>query len=148
MYVLFIRVLVLIVLMVLSFSVRSINAENPPGVIIDYWPAETKKYIGDPSIVILPDGSYVASHDGFGPRHRAYCTYLFGSQDSGKTWQPVGIVRGQSVSTLFVHNGSLFMIGVGGDSNGQFIGIRKSNDGGRTWTIPKNGDVGRLLISK
>ncbi len=37
-----------------------------PGVVIDHSPARTGQYIGSPSIAILPDGSYVASHDLFG----------------------------------------------------------------------------------
>ena len=37
------------------------------GAIIDYIPASTKNYVGSPGIAIMPDGSYVASHDYFGP---------------------------------------------------------------------------------
>ena len=43
------------------------NHFSVPGVVIDYSPAETGKYIGSPSIAILPNGYYVASHDFFGP---------------------------------------------------------------------------------
>jgi hypothetical protein len=38
-----------------------------PGVIVRHIPAKTGKYIGSPSICILPNGDYVASHDHFGP---------------------------------------------------------------------------------
>jgi hypothetical protein len=38
-----------------------------PGVVVDHIPASEKIYIGSPGICILPDGSYVASHDLFGP---------------------------------------------------------------------------------
>ena len=38
-----------------------------PGVIIAHRAASTENYIGSPSLAVLPDGSYVASHDFFGP---------------------------------------------------------------------------------
>ena len=39
---------------------------NPPGVVIHNAPAITHEYVGSPSIVIMPDGTYIASHDYFG----------------------------------------------------------------------------------
>lgn len=36
-----------------------------PGTVVHYQPASTQKYIGSPSLVILPNGDYVASHDFF-----------------------------------------------------------------------------------
>ena len=46
---------------------ESKGQSSVPGVIIDYSPAETGKYIGSPSMAVLPNGDYVASHDFFGP---------------------------------------------------------------------------------
>ncbi|MHC4213007.1 MAG: hypothetical protein ACYSWP_06475, partial [Planctomycetota bacterium] len=37
-----------------------------PGSVIDYIPSKTKDYVGSPSIAILGNGHYVASHDTFG----------------------------------------------------------------------------------
>ena len=42
-------------------------SDNPPGVVIDYSPAKSRQYIGSPSLAVLPNGEYVASHDFFGP---------------------------------------------------------------------------------
>ena len=40
----------------------------PPGVVIHNAPAISHEYIGSPSIVIMPDGTYIASHDYFGKK--------------------------------------------------------------------------------
>ena len=45
--------------------------QDIPGVVIDYSPAASGKYIGCPAIAILPNGSYVASHTFFWPRRQA-----------------------------------------------------------------------------
>jgi len=39
-----------------------------PGIVVAYSPASSGKYIGSPSIAIMPNGDYVASHDFFGPK--------------------------------------------------------------------------------
>ena len=39
-----------------------------PGVVIDHIPASEQRYVGSPSLAVLPDGAYVASHDEFGPK--------------------------------------------------------------------------------
>ena len=66
---------------------QSDNFSGVPGVVIDYSPAETEKYIGSPSIAVLPNGYYIASHDFFGPGSKNNRTVVFRSKDSGKTWQ-------------------------------------------------------------
>jgi len=38
-----------------------------PGVVIDHSPAGTGIYLGSPSIAVLPNGSYIVSHDFYGP---------------------------------------------------------------------------------
>ena len=38
----------------------------PPGVVIHNSKAATLKYVGSPSITVLEDGTYLASHDIFG----------------------------------------------------------------------------------
>jgi len=114
-----------------------------PGVVIDYIPAVTRTYIGSPSIVILPDGSYAASHDIFGPRSAYRITRVFRSDDRGKTWRPQGRLDGQWWSGLFVHKGDLYIMGTSrryGD-----VVIRRSKDGGKTWTVPKDAHTGLLL---
>lgn len=114
-----------------------------PGVVIDYIPAPTRTYVGSPSIAVLPDGSYAASHDIFGPRSGRRVTRVFGSDDKGKTWRRRAELDGQWWSGLFVHKGDLYLMGTS-KSYGDAV-IRRSKDGGKNWTSPKDSDAGLLL---
>lgn len=112
-------------------------AAQPPGVIIDHQPAATRQYIGSPSIVILPDGSYVASHDFFGPgssQSTSAVSRVFRSTDRGLTWRQTAELRDQFWSNLFVHRGKLYLMGTTCEY-GKVV-IRASSDGGSTWTPP------------
>ena len=85
-----------------------------PGIVVDYIPASTKTYIGSPSICILPNGDYIASHDYFGPGSTEYqqaLTAVFRSTDKGNSWQKISEINGQFWSNLFVHNGTLLYYG-------------------------------------
>ncbi len=114
----------------------------PPGVVIDYIAPAEKNYIGSPSIAILPDGRYVASHDVFGNGPKGKWTYVFGSGDRGRTWQKLTEIKGQYWSSLFVHRGRLYIIGTT-KKHGNIV-IRRSDDGGKTWTNPKDKNSGLL----
>jgi len=121
----------------------SAEPESVPGVVIDHSPAKTKCFIGSPSLVVLPTGEYLASHDFFGSGTTPDRTMLFASQDRGQTWQTRGEISGQYWSTLFVHSHALYLMGT--SREGGFVVIRRSTDNGRTWTTPKDADSGLLL---
>ena len=113
------------------------ETSTPPGVVVNHICKESGKYIGSPSLCVLPDGSYIASHDEFGPRSsefRSAQTLIFQSKDRGITWIKIAQIDGQFWSNLFFHNGSLYLMGTN-KHHGNLI-IRKSNDGGLTWTVP------------
>jgi hypothetical protein len=117
----------------------------PPGVVIDHVPAASGTYVGSPSITIFPDGEYVASHDFFGPKtkeHESAITAVFRSSDRGATWKKISEIQGQFWSTLFVHRNALYIIGTD-RHHGNAI-IRRSSDGGATWSSPTNGTNGLL----
>lgn len=117
----------------------------PPGVVIDHSAAASGIYIGSPSLAVLPNGDYVASHDEFGPKsteQRRAVTRVFASHDRGQTWAPLARIDGQFWSTLFAHQGALYLIGTD-RHHGNAI-IRRSTDGGRTWTNPANAQTGLL----
>ncbi len=114
-----------------------------PGVVINHLPARSGKYIGSPSIAILPDGSYVASHDIFGPASKYCRSRVFGSRDGGTTWEHRSDIDGALWNTLFAHRGALYFMGAS-SRYGNTV-IRRSDDGGHTWTTPENRQTGLLL---
>ncbi len=113
-----------------------------PGVVIDCSPASTRAYIGSPSIAVLPNGDYVASHDFFGPGSSNNRTAVFRSGDRGKLWKKVAEIEGQWWSTLFVHRAALYLLGTSREYGD--VVIRRSRDEGETWTTPTNQATGRL----
>ncbi len=114
-----------------------------PGVVIDHSPASSRQYIGSPSIAVLPNGEYVASHDLFGPGSTRKLTLVFASGDRGQTWQKRAEIEGQWWSSLFVHRRALYLMGTSREYG--YCVIRRSDDGGRTWTEPSDKDSGLLL---
>jgi hypothetical protein len=125
---------------------RNNPAAKPPGIVINHSPARSGKYIGSPSIAVLPNGEYVASHDYFRRNRLGLCPQnemvIFGSNDRGKTWQKHAELKG-FWQNLFVHKGELYLMGVTRE-NGHLI-IRRSSDRGFTWTEPTDKTNGILL---
>jgi len=117
--------------------------ENVPGTIVHYSDPATGVYFGNPGLVIMPNGDYIASHD-IWPGVR---TYLVRSQDAGKSWQLLNSLAGQYESSLFVLNGDLYLIGAYVDAEGSSIVVRKSTDGGIIWTAPSSSTSGRLVTA-
>jgi len=145
---LFIAVLAAVVGVSIAVAEPIPDHSKVPGVVIDHSPAASGLYIGSPSIAILPDGSYVASHDFFGPKsreHQSATTVVFRSTDRGRSWRPVARIDGAFWSNLFVHRGRLYLMGTN-RHHGQIV-IRRSDDGGRTWTEPKDERSGLLTPS-
>jgi hypothetical protein len=117
-----------------------------PGTVVDHIPASTKTYIGSPGICILPNGDYVASHDYFGPattEHQQALTAVFKSTDKGKSWSKISEINGQFWSNLFVHRDTLYIMGTW-KHHGNLI-IRRSVDGGITWSTPTDSKNGLLF---
>src|SRR5436190_11508390 len=84
---------------------QSEDLSKVPGTVINHIPASVGIYVGSPSIVILPDGTYVASHDEFGPKsayHGEAITRVFHSTDRGATWKPLSKIGGCLWANLFV----------------------------------------------
>jgi hypothetical protein len=116
-----------------------------PGVVIDHTFASSGLYIGSPSIAILTNGHYVASHDFFGPNSgefKSARSAVFRSPDRGRSWKKVSEIQGAFWSSLFVHRGALYLLGP--DRHHGNILIRRSMDGGETWTTPANSTSGLL----
>jgi len=116
-----------------------------PGVIIDYSPASSGCYIGSPSIAIFPNGNYVASHDFFGPEAQHTTspkTAVFSSKNQGKTWKKIAEINPCFWGKLFVHNDKLYLLGTRNEYGD--VLIRRSDDGGKTWSNPQGPTTGLL----
>jgi arylsulfatase A-like enzyme len=127
---------------------RGSGGRTPPGVVIHHVPAATKTYVGSPSIAILPDGTYVATHDLFGPgssEWKGAVTPVFRSTDRGATWSRIATVEPAFWSGLFVHRGDLYLMGTT-HHHGRIV-IRRSMDSGATWTNPTSAATGLLTES-
>ena len=121
-----------------------------PGAVVNHTPAALRQYNGCPSLAILPSGDYVASHSLFGPAATNTDSFVYRSADRGRSWRRIATVHGQIWSKLFLHRDALYLIGTdhcdryGGRLNGRMV-IRRSHDGGATWTEAR--DAGSGLLS-
>lgn len=142
-----IRYLLIAFLLITTFvcTAQTPDFSKVPGTVITHSPSADRKYIGSPSLAILPNGHYVASHDFFGANSNEYesaTSRIFLSKDKGKTWRQISEIDGQFWSKLFVHKGALYLFGTH-CHHGNTI-IRKSLDGGVTWTNPTDEQNGLL----
>lgn len=127
-----------------GFSTFSLQ---PPGVVIEYSPAFTGRYVaGSPSIIVLEDGSYLAKGDHYGPAvGDSELVIIFRSTDKGKTWTKISEVEGMTWASLFQVNGQIYMLGTSaGHRKGHAI-IMRSGDKGVTWTRPVDKNSGMIF---
>ncbi|PNX15086.1 glycosyl hydrolase, partial [Burkholderia pseudomallei] len=111
-------------------------AAAPPGSIIAHSAAATRVFLGSPSLAILPAGTYVASHDMFGPAALLDEVRVFASRDNGQTWEKLSVVTGQYWSSLFVVDRALYLMGT--DRSMGTPVIRRSTQG--VATLPHASD--------
>ena len=106
-------------------------------------------YLGSPSIAQMPNGDLFVTHDLFGkgaphdPWGREYMGHIHKSTDGGKTWALVRELPNAYWSTLFQHDSALFLFGCSAEYGDGVI--RRSEDGGRTWTTPVDAKSGLIL---
>ena len=122
------------------------NQPKYPASSSTTWPLIPESTSAHPASPFCPNGHYVASHDVFGPKSQFNRTRIFGSSDAGQSWHHLSDVEGAFWSTLFVHHDALYLIGAKG-RYGDTV-IRRSNDGGRTWTTPDDSQTGVLLTDQ
>jgi len=136
---------------VASREVPAQDFTRVPGVVIDYQEAPTlpdklanvnEIYIASPSITVMPNGYYVASHDLFDSGTNYDTTKVFLSTDRGATWSHRATIVGQFWSTVFEHRGDLYLFGP--ERQGGNLIARKSTDYGRTWTEPTGPTTGLI----
>lgn len=118
----------------------------PPGTVVFASPDAQAFFCGSPALVIRGDGTYLVSHDVGGRHDRAGYTFVHASADRGATWRRIAELRDQKWSTLFEHRGALYLLGTSAKA-GNLI-VRRSVDGGRTWTDPTDPKSGLLATGR
>ena len=109
----------------------------------------TRTYLGSPSIVRTPGGGLLATHDYFGPNcpknheNAEHLTSVYRSEDDGVSWCNVTHISNAFFSSLFVHNGNVYLFGVSQEYGS--IVIRRTDDEGFTWTHPGDETSGLLF---
>jgi mannose-6-phosphate isomerase-like protein (cupin superfamily) len=121
----------------LAITLTANAAETVPGVVVAHQPASTRQYIGSPSIVIAPNGNYIATHDLFGPGSTSTVsaqTEVLVSKNRGLTWSRITQFNDQFWSNLFVLNQRLYLMGASAEY-GRIL-LRTSDDNGLHWSDP------------
>jgi hypothetical protein len=114
-----------------------------------YQDPATKTYLGSPSLVRLADGALLATHDYFGPgcprnhENEEHLGSVYRSGDDGATWRNLSHIAGAYWSSLFEHHGAVYLLGCS-QQYGSIV-IRRSADGGFTWTHPADEKTGLLF---
>ena len=129
-----------LVLIFISSLAQKHEKDTVPGTVIAHIDADAGNYI-----VKLPDGTYLASHDIFGKGNspKKNHTLIYKSRNKGKSWEKIAQVKDQFWSTLFFHKDALYLFGTTKEYG--FCIIRKSVDGGYTWTDPVDNVTGFLF---
>ena len=118
---------------------------------VRYQDSKTQAYVSSPSILRLADGAILATHDFFGPGAplsldgEEFLTAVYRSEDDGLTWKSINYLSHVLWGTLFEHRGSVYLL-ANAAHDGHII-IRKSDDGGYTWTTPVNSVSGLLFLA-
>ncbi len=111
--------------------------------------AATRTYLGSPSLVRLPDGALLATHDYFGkgcPRNHEneeHLTSVYRSDDDGLSWRNLTHIANAYWSSLFVNRRAVYLLGCS-QQYGSIV-IRRSDDGGYTWSHPTDSHTGLLF---
>ena len=127
----------------------SIVFDKVPGTIIHHVPAQTKNFVGCPSIIKIEKERYLVSHSYFGKGSSYSETFIYESNDGGETWVFIKNIKDQIWSKIFNINGVIYLLGTDhcdnnlGRLNGKIV-IRKSTDEGRTWSEVEDETTGLL----
>ena len=124
----------------------SVAGTSIPGTVIAQTPVLRQYAINNVCMTILPNGEYIAACTGSTVENQGVS--LFVSSDRGRNWKVLSqnnlAVNGiANYCNIFVHEGALYMMGVG--PSRQNVVITRSDDNGRTWTNPQDETNGILM---
>ena len=128
---------IVLIIFFLPFLMIAQNADFSmvPGVVVAHSPKTTGKYLGSPSIAIMPNGHYIVSLDIFGPgQEKENIVELYKSTDKGKNWKFIRTIEGAHWSGLFNVHKKLYLLGTD-IARGNLV-IRMSENEGNDWSAP------------
>lgn len=111
-----------------------------PGTLVNYLHPDDEAYafsgrsLCSPGIAKLPSGRIICTMDvfaGFAPQN---LSFVFASDDGGKTWRYLTDLFPCFWGKPFVHRGALYMLSHASEYGDLQIG--RSDDGGQTWAAP------------
>lgn len=120
--------------------VRLVRTGFVPGTVVNYLHPQDEQYrysgqfTCSPSLVRLPDGALLASHDVYGSGAAQNLTVLLRSEDNGVTWKYLSELFPCYWGTLFVWKEEVYLFALSTEFGDLLIG--KSSDGGYTWSKP------------
>lgn len=129
------RIILIIFFFPILLIAQSTDFSSVPGVVVAHSPKASGKYLGSPSITIMPNGYYIVSLDIFGPGQvKENIVELYKSTDKGKSWRFIRTIEGAHWSGLFNVNKKLFLLGTD-IARGNLV-IRMSENEGKDWSEP------------
>jgi hypothetical protein len=132
--------------------VRLFRTGYVPGTVVNYIHPEDYTFMpsgrspASPSLLRLPNGLLLASHDIYWGAAAQNRTHVFVSRDNGTTWSFCSEIFPAFWTKLFYHRGGPYAFGMDGEYGD--LNIFKSTDEGLTWSQPTlmckggNRDVG------
>lgn len=133
-------------------SVRTVRTGYVPGTVVNYLHPDDNeyafsgKYLCSPSLIRLDDGRLLASMDVFEGYAAQNLTLIYESCDDGKTWKHLAELFPCFWGKMFLICGKLYMLGCSCEYGDLLIG--RSDDGGRSWTVPTAIFRGSGLVAK
>ena len=124
----------------LKSATRLARTGETVGTVVNYLHPEDDFYsfsgsfIASPSILRHPDGYLLSSMDVFAADAPQNLTFIFRSDDDGKTWHYVCDVYPCFWGKLFLHKGDVYLLSVNTEYGDLLIG--KSEDGGNSFSAP------------
>lgn len=112
----------------------------PGDTVVNYLHPDDEAYsfsgrcLCSPSILRHPDGYLLASMDVFKGDFPQDLVLIFRSDDDGDTWQYVSELFPCFWAKMFLHKGSLYILGVNTECGDLLIG--RSDDGGKNFGVP------------
>ena len=136
-----------------SGAVQAVDFSTVPGTVLDYQAlsyitfisSAPQKFISDPEIKVLADGTYIASHalGGWNSGDSSSGnTTVFRSTDKGASWTTLGTYGGILRASLFEQGGALYLLGAHDTDDGKPTTIMKSVNNGTSWTTSSYANLG------